>query len=251
LISNKENTSKDFISKKLSTTNTGNFISPTLTVMSAFSNPSSKMTFNERFSIMSLIRYKSDELSKMLMLKKSNLFTPEWMAIAFDKDFLNVKMPQQIHCPKSPIKFLLDTSLPDIEKLKNFFKKNIPCPIDFLITDADKYFVNFAQADIGLCWFTPDSLDLKDAYSSIDCSAGGSCYFNWKDKDLQNSVDKINKSSELGNSDKAEALEIERLLYKKGFIAPLVEMNWWITDESSSKAIHPAGLFQVKASDFL
>jgi hypothetical protein len=190
-------------------------------------------------------------------LRSSPLLTPQWLAVEPPEDLLSIHAPSaKLVCPARPIRVLLDTSLPDLDALKSYFREAIPCAIDFQVTHADRYFRDFAASDLGVCWFTPDLLDLYNAFTSFDCSLGANCYFNWRDRDLQAAIDKVRKASEGGVPDKDAAIQVERILFRKGYVAPLAEMNWWIVgrgkgNSSAPKPIHPAGLFQVSARDFL
>lgn len=246
------------------TTNPGTDVSPTLTIMSLFGNPvSGRLKASARTAILLAVRARSGDLSSRVRLRRSALLTPQWLSVEPSPELLieagRGSLDPRI-CPSKPIRLLLDTSLPDLEALKAFFREVIPCALEFPITTADRYFRAFAEADLGVCWFTPDSLDLYNAFTSFDCAPGANCYFNWSDRELQSAVDRLRKSSESGVPNKEAALQVERILLRKGYVAPLSEMNWWIVSRSASdqggtqmpaRPIHPAGLFQVSVRDFL
>jgi hypothetical protein len=224
----------------------------TLTVLTLFSNPrSSAISPDLRRQFTMEIRSIARNLSKDLRLNWAPLMTSRWLAIEPPDDLTSIKSPPITSCPKVPINVLLDTSLPDLSILQSAIKKAIPCPIHFSVTEADKYFENFAKSDFGIAWFSPDYLDLYNAFSAFDCAPGGSCYFNWKDQELQSAIDQLRASSENGVSDKDLAIPIERLLFKRGYAAPISEMNWWIKRKNDFQPIHPAGLGQISVSDFL
>ena len=237
----------------LITDNPGTANSPTLTTLAAFANPQSKkLNPVIRAKFMKAIRSHSTLLAEKLKLKWSPLLTPQWLAIQAPSDLIiseyHVSSGQ---CPQGPIKVLLDTSLPNLEVLKHGIAEAIRCPVEFSITNADTYFQKFATVDIGIAWFTPDFLDIYNIFQPFDCAGNSACYFNWHDKSLQNGIDSIRVASLSGIQDKERALDVERVIFKKGYAAPIAEMNWWIKNKKGTRPIHPAGLFQIKVEDFL
>ena len=229
-------------------------ISPSLTVMAAFANPDSKrFTATQRGQILSSIRAAGQAIATGLHLKHATLLTPEWLGVDPTEDLVHLAAKSGVGCPAgSPIKILLDTSLPHLPVLREKLQAAIGCPIEFSVTNADTYFQEFSKSDVGIAWFTPDFLDLYDIFAPFDCSVSNSCSFNWHDFALQREIDKIKKSGYLGETDKTTAIEIERILLKNGYVAPIAEMNWWIRKaDGAIGSIHPAGLFQVRVSDFL
>lgn len=215
--------------------------------------PVSQWDTVKELAILSLIRSKARVTATALHLKYSALLTPEWMGVEAPADLTTIVAKDGISCsPGGPIKILLDTSLPSLPVLREALKASIGCPVEFSLTNADTYFQEFAKADIGIAWFTPDFLDLYDIFAPFDCSPTNACQFNWHDAALQHRIEKIRESGFSGEADKNTALEIERILLKKGYTAPIAEMNWWIKKpDGTVSSIHPAGLFQIRVSDFL
>lgn len=233
--------------------NPGDKTNPTLTTLAAFANPNSrKLSESQRIAVITAIRKGSEKLAKGLRLRPSPLLIPQWLAVDAPREFtVQSDKSNKITCPKEALRILLDTSLPDFEKIKAEINEAVPCEIVYSVTNADTYFREFAKNDIGIAWFTPDFLDIYNIFQPFDCSGGDSCYFNWKDKELQMRIDLVREKSLDGIQDKENAIAVERILLKKGYAAPIAEMNWWIKTEAEYKPIHPAGLFQMRIGDFL
>jgi hypothetical protein len=121
--------------------------------------------------------------------------------------------------------------------------------VEFSITTADKYFKKFEKNDIGILWFSPDERSFYDYYSAFDCSARGSCYFNWHDAELEQLVRRLHISTS-SQEDKKTALAVERVLLRRGYAAPIAEMNWWIKSAHGLEPVHPSGLGQIRFGDF-
>lgn len=237
---------------KLLVDNPGMTSTPTLTVLSFFAIAgSSNISPNQRLEIMNRIRNKSNLLAGDLNLKGDKLLAPHWLGIETPPAFNTKLNENKLTCPKKDISFILDTSEPNISAIEKFLKANIPCPMKFIITDADNFFEAFSGADFALIWFTPDYLDIYNTYTSLDCANGNQCYFDWKDQELQAEIEKLKISSWQGLQDKNQAIKIEQILVNKGYVVPISEMNWWIKTGSSTKSIHAAGLFQLHIKDFL
>jgi hypothetical protein len=233
--------------------NPGINVSPTLTVLTTYFNPIAKNLSPEgRVKISRRLKAKSIGLAEDLKLRWAPLISSQWLALSAPKDLRDVNIQDtSIHCPPEKIRILLDTSLPNLVLLKKFFSDSIHCPLDFTITEADRYFEDFSKTDIGVAWFTPDYLDLYNIYNPFDCSPEGSCYFNWKDRELEKMLKTLLLSSQRGEANKGISIEIERLIFKKGYAVSLAEMNWWIKGPSGYRPIHTAGLAQISLSDFL
>jgi len=78
------------------------------------------------------------------------------------------------------------------------------------------------------------------------------CYFDWKDPVLQNYIEEVEQSRKKNIRNLEIAAKIEKHLLYQGYVSPLADMMWWIVyPDGKSKAIHPAGLFQMKVSDVL
>ena len=226
--------------------------SPTLTVLTLFANPESKSVSAElRLQTTELVRANAQSIADALKLRWSPLMTAKWLAVPTTPDLIQFSYKKPVSCPRQPIKVLLDTSLPNLELLKELLSRAVACPVQYAVTTADKYFERFKENDFGIAWFSPDYLDLYNEFSAFDCRAPGFCYFNWKDSELQKLIDDLRNSSQEGRVDKGKAIAIERLLKKKGYAAPFAEMNWWIRTTDGYRAIHPAGLCQVSISEFL
>ena len=228
----------------------GNKKYTSLTVMSAFANPNSKtLNREQRIAIMSNIRNLARSMSEDLRLSYSPTITPKWLSVSVSDEILNVKRIK-FQCPKRPIKILLDTSLPGHEILKRYLTQISNCQIEFNITEASRYFKDFAKNDIGIAWFTPDFLTVYNIFSIFDCDTNA-CYFNWKDSKMQGLIREVKRSVELGNDNIELATKIENHLFKNGYASPIADMNWWIKKGDKIEVIHQAGLFQLRISDFL
>ena len=141
--------------------------------------------------------------------------------------------------------------MPDISKIKSWINSFYDCKHEFLITTADKYFKSFIESDFGIAWFTPDELKAYNFYSSMDCNLGASCYFDWSDDELKSYFQNF-KTDQKGNVEKL-AVNLEEHIFLNGYAAPISEMNWWIVNSNTNEfwPIHPAGLAEVKISDFI
>jgi hypothetical protein len=237
------------LSAELLTTNLSGRPSPTLTILTAFANPSSNLNENVRKKITGDFRRASAAIAESVNLKHSTTIASSWIGLPLFKQ--GNQMTNNTQCPSRPIKVLLDSSLPDHALLKKAIESGTKCELSFESTTSDKYFEAFARNDIGLAWFTPDFIDLPSFYSQFDCSVGSPCYFSWLDPALQYAIDRLKQSSSKGLQDKSLALEIERLLAQKGYAVPIAEMNWWLRHKQKTSPIHPAGLFQLRISDFI
>jgi len=236
---------------RLLTDNPGDTVSPTLTVFSAYAIPHSKLlTQNQRVQIMSSIRKFAPSYAETVKLNWSPLMTSKWLGVEAPSDLVAIDV-KQYTCPNRAIRILLDTSFPSLTKTKAFLTSTIKCPIEFEITNADKFFSYFNWADIALVWFCPDFLDIYNTFASLDCSDNSDCYFNWHDRELQNEISRLKDESRRGIQNKEIAVGIEKILLKKGYVAPLAELNWWIDSPTGIRQIHAAGLFQIRLGDFL
>ena len=221
-----------------------------LTVMTAFANPDSKnLNRKQRIAVMSNIRELSQDLAKELKLHHSPTVAPRWLSTHVSDEIVNIKK-RKMSCPKSPIKILLDTSLPGHSILKKHLSKSAKCPTVFNITNANHYFDNFKKNDIGIAWFTPDFLTVYNIYTIFDCNSK-TCYFNWNDSKMQNLISQIKSSVEKGNENINLGINIEAHILENGYASPIADMNWWIKKNDRIESIHQAGLFQVRISDFL
>ncbi len=224
---------------------------PTLTVMAVFANPLSSLPKDIRKEIVTRLRVRAPKISESLSLRWSPLLVPQWLSIQTPSDLQVLEVRSNFECPGRPIRILLDTSLPNLQKMKELIAASVPCKLEFAVTEADKYFVNFSKSDLGVAWFSPDYLDLYNEFSAFDCSKKGACYFNWNDPTLQKSIDQLRQMSQLGVADEKAAIDVERILFRNGYMAPLSEMNWWIQTPDGYRPIHPAGLGQLSISEFL
>lgn len=224
---------------------------PGLTVMALFANPArNEVDSTSRSALTKILADQAPVLARELKLVPSRTFMPRWIGADVASKVVSSFDRGTITCPKEPIKFLLDASLPDHKKLSSFFRQ-LPCPIEVLATNGDTYFQEFSKVDFGVAWFTPDFLDFYNVYNPFDCSKVGLCYFDWNDAVLQIAIDRVRIASEGGIQDINGAVAVEQRLMELGAVVPLAEMNWWIAGRGQHKAIHPAGLFQLRISEFL
>jgi hypothetical protein len=232
--------------------NPGKIPSPSLTILAIFANPSSTLlTKRQRQGWFDSLRSGAETLSSELNLRWSPMMTPQWLGVSVPSDLKQISQPRHMSCGSRPARILLDTSLPDLEKLKQFIRGRVKCPVEFEVTSADMYFDRFRKNDLGIAWFTPDFLDLYNQFSFFDCSEGGSCYFDWHDKKLQSTIDDLRKSCKNGHPNKDTAIQIEMQIFRNSYAVPLAEMNWWMVGPSGARSIHSAGLAQLRISDFL
>jgi hypothetical protein len=239
--------------RQLVSSNPGTTTTPSLTTLALFANPrTNRISKVNRIDVMNIVRGKSSFLAKNLALKHAALLTPEWMGIESPPTIaMTHARVRPVECLKVPIRILLDTSLPDLEKIRSHLLDTIPCPVQFAITNADTYFSDFASADFGMAWFTPDFLDLYNVVSPFDCESASPCYFDWQDSELKHAIKSLKDASARGLQDKAAAIRVEKILNVKGYVVPIANMNWWIRSEKGTRSVHPAGLFQVRIEDFL
>jgi MFS family permease len=241
--------------KRIMQTPTNGPLGPSLTVMALYANPKSRtLTHEFRKAFFGKIDSNRGYLAKTLKLRESFTIAPRWMGVGEPvkrelRDETQTKTKDS--CPPRNLKILVDNSLPSIPILKEFLIENTDCSIEFIDTNADRYFSDFEKSDIGFCWFTPDTIALSNAYAQFDCGPGGACYFNWNNKLIQDGIDHIRTAESKGDSTRVLADSVEKLITKEAYALPLVELNWWIADKNRVTAIHPAGLFQIRASDFI
>lgn len=226
---------------------------PSLVVLSLYAIPQSKLSKKLRMDILKLLMFHRQELQEFTKLNPSFTVVSEWFKLnqrlfaginSFD-DFI---LP--IACPADPIKIGLETTLPNVNFIASWLKKNIPCSVDVSVLPTDRYFQQFYKNDFAFLWVTPDYLDYYNIYSVFDC-ASSNCYFEWHDGKLKKLLD-ILKDYRTSQDRKEEvAIQIEKYLMSNGYVAPLLQMNTWIAIDNVVKQAHPAGLAQLKASDFL
>lgn len=240
---------------ELLTSNPNRLVSPTLTSLGLFANPKSKLFQKDtRAKLLKTIRQYADEISKQLNLSSSAYLAPRWFgikdevyAVGGDKNSWNSS-----YCQTKGIRILSDTSIPgDRAALEALLARILSCPVKLQVTDAAHYFDEFNNADFGLCWFTPDFLALSNVYGEFQCVDNGPCYFDWKDDALQSLLKKLNRADAESHPAEEIALRVEKHLLNNGYVAPIAEMNWWISKQGKTVPIHPAGLFQVRLGDFL
>ncbi len=234
--------------------NPGLDFNPTLTVMTLFANPKMDPSLlSQKKAFMHEIRIISKKLANDLHLKHAPSMMSSWMGIDMNNEIILEE--NKIHfskkmCPNRPLKILLDSSLPNHQTIETAFRSAIPCEFIFLTTNADEYFNNFSKVDFGMAWFTPDELEAYNFYSSLDCSVGGNCYFNWKDSKLNHSLEKLSRY-QTRDQIISLAKNTEKYIFDQGYAAPIAELNWWVLDDNKKyRPIHPAGLAQMKISDF-
>lgn len=250
VVTNKDNV--DFKNKSiLISDNPGVPPGPTLTILTAYANPSG---FNNKTNVrkyfMRTLRNSTSNLASKLLLLHSHRHVSRWMNLGNEGVSISHHQPSPT-CLDRKIKVLLDTSLPFLEKIRSHLQDNIHCPMEFIVTTADKYFENFKKVDIGIAWFTPDEKAVYNFFSCFDCGEKGLCYFNWNDSELQKIVDNLKKNFSDDYLSKKYFLDLEELLKNNEYSVPIAEMNWWIKKDNKIKAIHPSGLAQVKISDFI
>jgi hypothetical protein len=239
------------LSFKVINDNPGISPSPTLTSLAVFGNPKSQLGDPKlRIAIQTRIKNKSIEIAKHLNLIPAPMMLPKWLGISAPQDMIESTPQPPLICPKSPIKILLDTSLPNLKVLGEGISIAIGCATEIKISTGDKYFENFGETDFGVAWFTPDFLDIYNVYSAFDCEEGRSCYFDWGDPELSALLSRLKNSTKISMRDVETALAVEKHLQTSGYMIPIAEMNWWIIGPTTQKSVHPAGLFQVRLQDF-
>lgn len=247
----KNSASERLIDTELLTDNPGTQTYPTLTILAAFANPDTFLHAEPaRVGAMTALRERSRMISEALHLRYSPLMTPKWMALEPPPESAAPESRPR-RCLDRPFRVLLDTSLPYLDVLQREIPAALGCPVDFSITTADKYFDEFKKNDIGIAWFTPDERLFYDYYSAFDCGERSVCYFNWHDAELQREIDRLRASAANQDDEKKIALSIERRISRRGYAAPLSEMNWWIKSAHGIEPIHPSGLAQIHIGDFL
>lgn len=224
---------------------------PTLTSLSLFANPASDIKSSVRINLLSNARANAENLASQLNLRYSPLYASGWLSVPVSKTIAEVTTVRNVECPSRMIKVLLDTSLPHLNKIQDYLRGAISCPIEFKVTKADSYLEQLLKSDLGVAWFTPDFLDISSTFAPFDCQNGAACNFDWKDSELALLIEKTKKAGANGTNDLGSAAEIEELFLRKGYVAPLAEMNWWIKTGDQLTPIHPAGLFQLRIRDFL
>lgn len=240
---------------KLLVDNPTDNVSPSLTVLSAFAVPTSTLlSQKQRVALLSSIRENAKTLAIQLKLKQSYLFIPKWLGTELP-DQLKVLSDfdkKQLVCPQRAIRIVLDNSLPSLTTIKKFLAFVIHCPLEYLHSEADTFFKTLPKADLAIVWFSPDYLESCDIFEPFNCSKEGSCYFNWNDQKLQKLINEMEVFSKKGIQDSELVLALENRLYQEGYVAPIVEMNWWIMNAKKEVLpIHSAGLCKIKISDFL
>lgn len=239
------------LTHRLVSTNPGVAISPSLTVLASYFNPKSSLAKSKYVKLFSdRIRERSKNISKRLKLKWNPTLSSGWMGGAM----VNIRFNDYSNdssCPEQPVKILLDTSLPDLNILREELKLAIGCELRFRVTTAKSYFKEFQRTDIGILWFTPDDKQYYNFYSALDCSPKSLCYFDWNDKGLAGIFREFHRSKELSLDEESIFVDIERHLFEKGYVAPISQMNWWIRTDDGIYSVHPAGLAQIRLSDFV
>jgi hypothetical protein len=220
----------------------------TLTVMSMFANPKSKLSAKQRKNIVNILQKNRSNLANKLALNESKTLAPKWMGVKSAKKTSNIDKPNK--CDYT-ISVLLDSSLPNHDVFKNFISKYLECKVEYLESTSNNFFKKFESVDFGIAWFTPNFLFLHTVYTVFDCSEGALCYFNWNDTSLQHLVLQIKQSINDNNPKLDVASKIENRIVEKGYVLPLADINWWFTSSKKSKPIHPAGLFQIGVYDAL
>jgi hypothetical protein len=240
---------KDAQVVRLVSDNNGQKPQGTLTSMTAFAHPRfADEAPHELLYFSNELRAKSAAMAERFGLRSSATFAPVWLGL---KPENWEKRAVSKSCPRQPLRILLDNSLPSSGLIKSEIAKFYPCEAAFKTTNAENYFKDFEQTDIGFAWFTPDYLDFYSVFAPFDCSQQGFCYFNYKDTVLQGFIDKLR----IANSEQKELTglvrKIEERFFQTGMVTPVAEMSWWIVGPGSIRSAHPAGLFQLHAGDFL
>jgi len=238
---------------KILTSNPGLPTSPSLIVLSMYAIPQSNLPKSVRLAVLQLLMLHRQELAQRTKLKASYTVVSEWFKLdqrifpginTFEKQSISIS------CPKRPIVIAMETTLPDLDVLREWLKSSIQCDINLITSNTDEYFKNFYKADLGLLWVTPDYLDYYNIYSVFDC-ATSNCYFDWHDKKMQSLLNNLRNHKAFEGSREGLAIEMEKYLLSHGYVAPLLQMNAWIEVNGKTKPVHPAGLAQLKATDFL
>ncbi|GEM_PF-4001530 len=227
-------------------------IFPSLTVLSFYANPKSKnLSSNFRKNIIAKFYTNAERVSENLKLNQSITLAPRWMGLEMSKSEISLNEGTLV-CPNEKLKVQLDSSIPNHDFLRSFVEEMIPCPVSFNYSKTTKFFDIFKQSDFSFIWFTPNFIYFHNIYGIFDCGLGGMCYFDWKDPVLQNYIEEVEQSRKKNIRNLEIAAKIEKHLLYQGYVSPLADMMWWIVyPDGKSKAIHPAGLFQMKVSDVL
>lgn len=238
---------------RILTSNPGLSPSPSLIVLSMYAIPQSTLPKSTRLGLLRLLMAHRQKLAQQTKLKTSYTVVSEWFKLN-QRLFPNINVFENystpISCPKRPIVIAMETTLPDVDILKKWLHSSIPCNIDLILSNTDEYFKQFYKADLGFLWVTPDYLDYYNIYSVFDCQASN-CYFQWNDKKLQNLLNQLRDYKTSGNAREELSIKIEKYLLVNGYVAPLLQMNAWIEVDGVTRPVHPAGLAQLKGSDFL
>ena len=213
--------------------------------------PNSGLIDKTRIEITKTLMSHRRNLSDKLKLKQSYTIVSEWFRLkqSIFPGINDIQTPPVIEtCPKNPIKFVLETTTPNVESIKAWIADVIPCEINVITVRADVIFNELKNADFGLMWVTPDYLDYYNAYSVFDRSS--ECDTCWNDDILQAMIDKL-KAYDTPEEDRGViAMQIEKHVIGNGYVAPLLQMNTWLNIKGKIKNVHPAGLAQLKVSDF-
>ncbi|MFH1728882.1 MAG: hypothetical protein ABIA04_10760 [Pseudomonadota bacterium] len=238
---------------KLLDENPGKTFSPSLIVLSLAANPKSNLSREVRLAVLDSATRSRAILSEMIKLKVSYTFVSEWfMAKKYKIKKHNQKLPyiDKKLCPSRPMKFIIDKSLPERNNLRKWLKQLSPCEIEIIEYQTERVVYEYADSDFGFLWVTPDYLDYYNIYSIFDCEEN-ICFFNWQDNQLQTLLNKI-KSADLSEEKKALISQnIEEHLINNGYVAPLLQLNTWMKINNAILPVHPAGLAQLKISDFI
>jgi Bacterial extracellular solute-binding proteins, family 5 Middle len=253
---NKKNETKNTSTSVLTSVRKTGAKYPSLSTLAFFGNPDSSLSKEDRISTSRLILASfSKELASFLKLEPVSFLTPNWLRKATNEnkkiDEISVEEKNVVvTCPARPISLVLEASIPEPAMVSNWLASKSPCPITSSVVDGANYFESFKKSDFALAWFTPSFLSSYDLLSVYDCSTGAICYMNWKDPQLQGSMDNL-RNNFYSNSESFEnIMAAEKRLHAQGYMVPVAEMNWWIERDEAQKPIHPAGLFQVRLSDF-
>ncbi len=141
--------SKPFVNFSLVNDNPSDDFLPSLTVMSIFANPKSGIQKNIRVDILKRIRDSASKLANVLKLKHSPLMVSSWIKLNLETH-KTLTPESKFRCQKEGVRILLDTSLPSLTKIKKHLTNIFDCKINFQVTNADKFFDNFAKNDFGI-----------------------------------------------------------------------------------------------------
>ena len=237
---------------RILTSNPGLAPSPSLIVLSMYAIPQSDLSKPLQLAVLQRLMLHRQELAQKTKLKASYTVVSEWFKLN-QRLFPGINVfekPPSVFCPNRPIVIAMETTLPDLDVLREWLLSSIPCDIDLVISNTDEYFKQFYKADFGFLWVTPDYLDYYNIYSVFDCIASN-CYFNWHDKKMESLFNRLRDYKISEGTREELAIEMEKYLMSHGYVAPLLQMNAWIEVNNITRAVHPAGLAQLKSSDFL